>query len=145
MPFPAHQSHHKPLLLLISLCLIRSLLQERQLSHPFHSITPRHWGGTTSSLFLNRFYHIEDNVQLGWGESWGRKFLLLMLSYFGNLVAFCLIFKFFKVFILLSMVIKEKFSKWNGRNWIFVFLLDLEFVLCLLKLMNCWSFYWIQA
>ena len=38
-------------------------------------------------------------------------FFLLMLSYYGNLVAFCLIFKFFKVFILLSMVIKEKFSK----------------------------------
>ena len=95
--------------------------------------TPCHSGGTTSSLFFNRFYHIEDNVQLGWGESWGRKFLLLMLSYFGNLVAFCLILKFF----LLSMVIKEKFSKWKGRNWIFVFSLDLEFVLCLLKLMNC--------
>ena len=110
MPFPAHQSHHRPLLLLISLCLIRSLLQERQLSHHFHSITPRHSGGTTSSLFFNRFYHIEDNVQLGWGESWGRKFLLLMLSYFGNLVAFCLILKFLKVFILLFMLIKEKFS-----------------------------------
>ncbi|RVW20770.1 Retrovirus-related Pol polyprotein from transposon 17.6 [Vitis vinifera] len=55
-------------LLLISLCLIRSLLQERQLSHHFHSITPCHSGGTTSSLFFNRFYHIEDNVQLG-GES----------------------------------------------------------------------------
>ncbi|KAL6337956.1 hypothetical protein AAG906_005920 [Vitis piasezkii] len=40
------------------------LLQERQLS-----ITPRHSGGTTSSLFFNRFCHIEDNVQLGWGES----------------------------------------------------------------------------
>ena len=94
MSFPAHQSYHRPLLLLISLCLIRSLLQERQLSHHFHSITPRHSRGTTSSLFFNRFYHIEDNVQLGWGESWGRKFLLLMLSYFGNLVAFCLILKF---------------------------------------------------
>ncbi|RVW73702.1 Gag-Pol polyprotein [Vitis vinifera] len=69
MPFPAHQSHHRPLLLLISLCLIRSLLQERQLRHHFHSITLRHSGGTTSSLFFNRFYHIEDNVQLGWGES----------------------------------------------------------------------------
>ena len=43
-------------------------------------------------LIFNR--HIEDNVQLGWGESWGRKFLLLMLSYFGNLVAFYLILKF---------------------------------------------------
>ena len=92
--FPAHQSHHGPLLLLISLCLIRSLLQERQLS-----ITPCHSGGTTSSLCFNRLYHIEDNVQLGWGEkSWGSKFLLLMLSYFGNLVAFCLILKFLKVF-----------------------------------------------
>ncbi|KAL6312032.1 hypothetical protein AAG906_027227 [Vitis piasezkii] len=69
MPFPAHQSHHRPLLLLISLCLISSILQERQMSHHFHSITPRHSGGTTSSLFFNRFYHIEDNVQLGWGES----------------------------------------------------------------------------
>ena len=28
-----------------------------------------HSGGTTSSLFFNRFCHIEDNVQLGWGES----------------------------------------------------------------------------
>ena len=31
--------------------------------------TPCHSGGTTSSLFFNRFCHIEDNVQLGWGES----------------------------------------------------------------------------
>ncbi|RVW86062.1 hypothetical protein CK203_037970 [Vitis vinifera] len=38
-------------------------------SHHFHSITPRHLGGTTSSLFFNHFCHIEDNVQLGWGES----------------------------------------------------------------------------
>ena len=61
---------------------------------------------------LNRSCHIEDNVQLSWGE-WRVEegiFLLFMLSYFGNLVAFCLIFKFFKVFILLSMVIKENFS-----------------------------------
>ena len=108
--------------------------------------TPCHSRGTTFSLFFNRFCHIEDNVQLGWGESWGMKFffLLLMLSYFDNLVAFCLNLKFLKVFILLSMVIKEKFSKWKGRNWIFVFLLDLEFVLCLLKLMNYWNFYCIQ-
>ena len=89
------------------------------------------------------FDNIEDNVQFGWGESWRRKFLLYMLSYFGNLVIFCLILKFLKFFILVSMVIKEKFSKWNERNWIF-FSLDLDFVLCLLKLMNCWSFYWIQ-
>ena len=34
-----------------------------------------HSGGTTSSLyFFNRSWNIEDNVQLGWGESWGRKF-----------------------------------------------------------------------
>ena len=144
IPFPAHQNHHRPLILLISLCLIRSLLQERQLSHHFHNITPPHLGGTTSSLFFNHFYHIEDNVQLGWEESWGIKFLLLMRSYFGNLVAFCLILKFLKVFILPSMLIKEKFSNWNRRNWIFVFSLDLEFVLCLLKLMNYWNFYWMQ-
>ena len=43
---------------------------------------------------LNRSCHIENNVQPGWGESWGRKFLFLMLSYFDNLVAFCLILKF---------------------------------------------------
>ena len=139
--FPAHQSHHRPLLLLISLCLIRSLLQERQLSHHFHSITPRHSGGTTSSLFFNRFYHIEDNVQLGWRKSWGRKFLLLMLSYFGNLVAFCLILKFF---LYSPWLLRKNSQKRNGINWIFVFLLDLEFVLCLLKLTNCWNFYWIQ-
>ena len=61
--------------------------------------TPCHSGGTTSSLFFNRCCHIEDNVQLGRGESWGRKFLLLMLIYFGNLVVFFLIFKKkFKVF-----------------------------------------------
>ena len=60
---------------------------------------------------LNRSCHIEDNVQLCWGESWGRKFLLFMLSYFGNLIDFCLILKIFKVFfILLSLVIKEKSS-----------------------------------
>ena len=36
--------------------------------------TPCHSGGTTSSLFFNRFCHIEDNVQLGSGESWGSKY-----------------------------------------------------------------------
>ena len=30
--------------------------------------TPCHLGGTTFSLFFNRFCHIKDNVQLGWGE-----------------------------------------------------------------------------
>ena len=110
MPFPTHQSHHRPLLLLISLCLIRSLLQERQLSHHFHSITPRHSGGTISSLFLNRFCHIEDNVQLGWGESWGRKFLLLMLSYFGNLVAFCLILNFLKFLFYSPWLLRKNFQ-----------------------------------
>ena len=35
--------------------------------------TPCHSGGTTSSLFFNRFYHIEDNVQLGWGGGELRK------------------------------------------------------------------------
>ena len=144
MPFPAHQSHHRSLLLLISLCLIRSLLQERQLSHHFHSITPRHSEGTTSSLFFNRFYHIEDNVQLGWGESWGRKFLLITLSYFGNLVVFCLILKFLKFLFYSPWLLRKISQKWKGRNWIFVFSLDLEFVLCLLKLMNYWNFYWIQ-
>ena len=134
--FPAHQIHHRPLLLLISICLIRSLLQESQLSLRRYYFLPifqsllSHWG--------------QCSAWLG-GESWGSKLLLLMLSYFGNLVAFCLILKFLKVFILPSMLIKEKISNWNRRNWIFVFSLDLEFVLCLLKLMNCWSFYWIQA
>ncbi|RVW58142.1 hypothetical protein CK203_115543 [Vitis vinifera] len=32
---------------------------------PQHHVTQ---GGTTSSLFFNRFCHIEDNVQLGWGR-----------------------------------------------------------------------------
>ena len=123
---PAHQSHRRLLILLISLCLIR--------------ITSRHSGGTTFSLFFNRFYHIQDNVQLGWGKSWGRKFLLLMLSYFGNLVAFCLILKFFKFLILLSMVIKEKNfkMKWEELNF-YLFTWNLEFVLCLLQLMNYWT------
>ena len=35
----------------------------------FPQPTPRHLGGTTFSLFFNRFCHIEDNVQLGWGAS----------------------------------------------------------------------------
>ena len=41
-----------------------------------------------------------------------------MLSYFGNLVVFCLILKFLK-FIILSMVIKEKFlkMKWEKLNF----------------------------
>ena len=60
------------------------------------------------SCIFNRFCHIGDNVRLVGGEL-RKEVLLLMLSYFGNLVAFCLIFKFFKFFILLSMVIKEKF------------------------------------
>ncbi|RVW23640.1 putative mitochondrial protein [Vitis vinifera] len=35
----------------------------------FPQQTPCHSGGTNSSLFFNCFCHIEDNVQLGWGES----------------------------------------------------------------------------
>ena len=95
--------------------------------------------------FSIAFVTLRTMFSLVGGESWGSKLLLLMLSYFGNLVVFCLILKFLKVFILLSMLIKEKFSNWNKINWIFVFSLDLEFVLCLLKLMNCWNFYWIRA
>ena len=77
--------------------------------------TPCHSGGTTSSLFFNRFCHIEDNVQLGWGESWGREFLLLMLSYFGNLVVFCLIFKIFKVFFYSPWLLRKNFQNENGE------------------------------
>ena len=47
------------------------------------------------SYNLNRSCHIEDNVQLGWGEELRKEVLLLMLSYFGNLVDFYLILKFF--------------------------------------------------
>ena len=43
---------------------------------------------------------------------------------------------FFKFFSLLSMVIKEKFSKMKWEKLNFCFSLDLDFVLCLLKLMN---------
>ncbi|RVW75807.1 hypothetical protein CK203_055101 [Vitis vinifera] len=45
---PSSSEPSQALLLLISLCLIRSLLQERQLSHHFHSITPRHSGAFLS-------------------------------------------------------------------------------------------------
>ena len=72
--------------------------------------TPCPSGGTTSSLFFNRFCHIEDNFQLGWGESWGRKFLLLMLSYFGNLVAFCLILNFFKFLFYSPSLLRKNFQ-----------------------------------
>ena len=37
---------------------------------------------------FNRSCHIEDNVQLGWGGELRKEVLLLMLSYFGNLVVF---------------------------------------------------------
>ena len=39
------------------------------------------------SFIYNRSCHIEDNVNLGWGESKGRK-LLIMLSYFVKIVLF---------------------------------------------------------
>ena len=103
----------------------------------------------SDSMSLRRYHFLPifQSLLSHWGQCSAclggelrKEVLLIMLSYFGNLVAFCLIL----IFFLLSMVIKEKFSKWKGRNWIFVFLLDLEFVLCLLKLMNCWNFYWIQ-
>ena len=44
---------------------------------------------------FNHSCHIEDNVQLGWGEELRKEVLLLMLSYFGNLVTLLLIFKKF--------------------------------------------------
>ena len=46
-----------------------------------------HSGSTTSSLYFNRSWHIKDTVDLSWGESKGRK-LLIMLSYLVNLVLF---------------------------------------------------------
>ena len=64
-------------------------------------------------FIYNRSCRIKDNVDLGWRESKERK-LLIMLSYFVNLVTFYLILIFKKkekVFTPLSMVIKEKFSK----------------------------------
>ena len=64
-----------------------------------------------------------------------KEVLLLMLSYFGNLVAFCLIFKIFK-FLFYSPWLLKKNSQNKMREIELLFLLDLEFVLCLLKLMN---------
>ena len=72
-------------------------------------------------------------------------FLLFMLSYFGHLVDFCLILKFFKVFYSNLHGFKGKIFKLKWEKLNCCFSLDLEFVLCLLKLMNCWSFYWIHS
>ena len=108
----------------------------------------------SDSMSLRRYHFLPvfQSLMPHWGQcsAWlggelRKEVLLLMLSYFGNIVAFCLIFKIFKVFILLSMVIKEKFSKMKREKLNFCFSLDLEFVLCLLKLINCWNFYWIQV
>ena len=42
--------------------------------------------------------------------------LLLMLSYFGNLVAFCLILKFLKVFLFYSpWLLRKKFQNEKGE------------------------------
>ena len=73
MPFPAHQSHHKPLLSLISLCLLRSLLQERQrqLSHHHHNILH-----PPSDHFDSFFYIYFDYVCPLWNP-------MLLISYTG--------------------------------------------------------------
>ena len=55
------------------------------------------------------FAKLKERLRLG-GEL-RKEVLLLMLSYFGKLVAFCLMLNFFKFFIPLFMVIKEKISK----------------------------------
>ena len=57
--------------------------------------TPCHSGGTTSSLFFNRFLSHWGQCSAWLGGELRKEVLLLMLSYFGNLVVFCLIFKNF--------------------------------------------------
>ena len=104
------------------------------------------------SLGKYHFLPIFQSLLSYWGQcsAWlggelRKEVLLLILSYFGNLVVFCLILEFLKVFFLYSpWLLRKNSQKWKGRNWIFVFFLDLKFVLCLLKLMNFWNFYWIQ-
>ena len=59
-----------------------------------------------------------------------------MVSYFGNLVAFWLILKFFKFLFYSPWLLRKNFQNEMGEIEFFVFSLDLEFVLCLLKLMN---------
>ena len=44
---------------------------------------------------FNRSYHIEDNAQLGWGGQLRKRVFIVNTKYFGNLVYFCLILKFF--------------------------------------------------
>ena len=48
---------------------------------------------------FNRSYHIEDNAQLGWGETVeeGSFFIIIIVNtkFFGNLGYFCLILKIF--------------------------------------------------
>ena len=79
-----------------------------------------------------------------------KEVLLLMLSYFGNLVVFFLILNFIFLYIFLKFLfyspwLLRKISQNEMREIEFLFFsLDLEFVLCLLKFMNCWNFYWIQ-
>ena len=74
----------------------------------------------SDSMSLRRYHFLPifQSLLSHWGQcsAWlggelRKEVLLLMLSYFGNLVVFFLILKFFKFFILLSMVIKEKFLK----------------------------------
>ena len=75
-----------------------------------------HSGGTTSSLyFFNRSWNIEDNVQLGWGGELRKEVLLLMLSYFGNLVVFCLILKFFKFLFYSPWLLRKNFQNEKGE------------------------------
>ena len=68
------------------------------------------------SCIFNHSCHIEDNVQHGWGGRELRKeVFLLMLSYFDNLVDFCLILKFFK-FLLYSLWLLRKNSQNEKRE-----------------------------
>ena len=60
-----------------------------------------------------------------------------MLSYFGNLVDFCLILNFFKFLFYSPWLLRKNFQNEKGEIEFFVFLIDLDFVLCLLELMNC--------
>ena len=60
----------------------------------------------------------------------------MVVKYFCNLVDLCFILKFFN-FLFYSPWLLRKNSQIKMREIEFLFLLNLEFVLCLLKLMNC--------
>ena len=146
MPFPAHQSHHRPLISLISLCFLRSLLQERQrqLSHHLHSIIHPPFDHFDSFFYICFDYVFRLCMSFMKSHAFGFIYTgIICITCFHFVLTWIKVIQIYHFFLsllalfysyflysYLLLFLKHVVSPINTRNWYWLLLKTCYFVAC---------------